>query len=340
MKISKPLLSVIVPCYNVEKYVDKCISSIVGQTYSNLEVILIDDGSTDNTGNICDSWQKRDQRIRVIHKQNEGLPYARKTGIEQTTADYVTFVDADDWIDKNMYSDMMAALLTTNSDVAQCELCFVYEDGRIMQRIEQHTGSIQTFERIESVIMLLEDEMWRVSFCTKIYKKSLFEHITFPKGRTWGEDYVNLELFHQISQSVFIDSAYYFYFQRNDSMTKQGNLRKEFKNISDKSDAYHDRYVFVERYPEYHSALPYVTNMTIGVIQKLLHIMVEYPQYFTNEQFDVKSEQLCSIQFTKNDKIQIGVKIDMFLLRANPKLYKVIRHYYHKLLKFKKDKHN
>ena len=111
--MDQPFLSVIVPCYNVETYINRCVSSIVSQTYINLKILLINDGSTDGTGTICDVWQEKDQRIRVIHKQNEGSSYARKTGIEQTTTEYVTFVDADDWIDKNMYASMMSALLTS-----------------------------------------------------------------------------------------------------------------------------------------------------------------------------------------------------------------------------------
>ena len=105
--MSSPLLSVIVPCYNVEKYLDKCIASIGAQTYANLEIILIDDGSADRTGELCDVWQARDPRIKVIHKQNEGSSYARKTGVENATAEYFAFVDSDDWIDPYMYSDMI-----------------------------------------------------------------------------------------------------------------------------------------------------------------------------------------------------------------------------------------
>ena len=137
---NQPLLTVIVPCYNVEKYMDKCISSIVNQTYANLEIILIDDGSADSTGMICDAWQGKDQRIRVIHKQNEGLSYARKTGVENMTAEYVAFVDSDDWIDADMFTDMMTAMISTNSDIAQCDYCKVFEDGRIEDHSDENTS--------------------------------------------------------------------------------------------------------------------------------------------------------------------------------------------------------
>ena len=185
-----PLLSVVVPCYNVEKYLDKCIVSIVEQTYPNLEILLIDDGSPDNSGAICDTWQERDSRIRVIHKQNEGSSYARKTGVEIATAEYITFVDSDDWIDRNMYSDMMTALLSTNSDIVQCDFCIVHEDGRIEHRVQERNTTVETMGRVEGVIMILEDHDWRTSMFTKIFKKKLFEHVEFPKGRAYGEDMI------------------------------------------------------------------------------------------------------------------------------------------------------
>jgi glycosyltransferase involved in cell wall biosynthesis len=328
----QPLLTVIVPSYNVEKYVDKCISSIVGQTYPNLEILLIDDGSTDNTGMLCDTWQERDSRIRVIHKQNEGLPYARKTGIENSTAEYVTFVDSDDWIDTNMYADMMTALLSTNSDIADCDMCLVYDDGRMEHRVNERHTTIKTMGRVESVIMVLEDHGWRTSFGTKIFKKTLFEHIQFPKRRLYGEDTIVHDLFHQTSQTVLLNSEYYFYYQRDDSATKVRNIRKEMKNYSDFSDAYYERYCFVKQHPEYHSALPFIEHKTICLCLGLLRNMMAYPQYFTDEYFKVKVEQLRSIPLTHNDKLRTVLKYEMYMIKMSPKLYKILRSVYVRII--------
>jgi len=333
--IHQPLLTVIVPCYNAENYLDKCISSIAGQTYPNLEILLIDDGSTDNTGNICDIWHAKDSRVRVIHKQNEGLPYTRKTGIENATAELVTFVDCDDWIDKNMYTDMIAALLSTNSDIAQCDFCFVYEDGRMEHRVEKHTNSITILGKTEGVKMILKDQTWRVSFWTKIYKKSLFDHITFPKGRMWGEDYINLELFHTATQTVFVDRAYYFYFQRNDSFIRRINIQKDMKMMSDLSDAYHDRYDFVNRHPEYHSYLKDVkyANLFAGIL--LLHNMIVFPQYFTAEYYHLKVKQMCSISFQKGEIKHRVTNMEVRVLKMGAKWYKLLRTLYIRMCKMK-----
>ena len=328
----QPLLSVIVPCYNVEKYLDKCIASIVGQTYSNLEIMLVNDGSTDSTGTICNSWKEKYQRISVIHKQNEGVSYARKTGIENATAEYVTFVDADDWIDKNMYADMMAALLSTNSDIAQCDFCIVHEDGRIEHRVQERDATIRILGRVEGVVMILEDHQWRTHLGCKIFKKTLFEHVEFPKGRVYGEDMIVHDLFHRASQTVFINKEFYFYLVRSGSISQQGDIRKEMRKLSDHSDAYFERYTFVKQYPEYHSALPCVKKATRIFIIRLLCNMVACPQYFTDEQFNMKAKQMRSIHFTQEDSLQCGERINLFLLKTNLKLFKFMRVFYNRVI--------
>lgn len=312
--MNRPLLTVIVPCYNVEKYVDKCIASIVDQTYSNLEILLIDDGSADNTGTICDTWQERDSRIRVIHKQNEGLPYARKTGMEHTTAEYVTFLDSDDWIDLNMYSDLMAALLSTDSDIAQCGVCEVYEDERIVHRNSEHkTRDFEVVGRVEGVLLISDDKKWRSWMGNKIYRKHLFEGIEFPKARRFAEDFISHDLFHKAKQSVYLHREYYFYLQRSGSITKVRNVPAEMKNQCDYFEAHFERYSFINRHPEYHNALPLLKYRTICVGINLLRSIIGYPQFFADDYFDEKMEQLRSIPvyFTRACFVYIGKRLHL-----------------------------
>jgi len=333
---NQPLLTVIIPCYNVELYVDKCISSIVNQTYPNLEILLINDGSTDSTGKICDEWQKRDPRIRVIHKQNEGSSFARRTGVDNTTAEYITFVDSDDWIDANMYTEMMSALLITDSDIADCDLCFMYEeDGRVVHRVDERDGTFITMGREESVILLLSTQSWRTSFCTKIFKRKLFEHIEFPK-RNKLDDFVIQYLYHQVSKTVLINRAFYYYFKRSGSICHPTDLQGKIKNYSERSDAYYERYLFVKQYREYHKAMPFVKYYTIYCNLSLLHAMIKHPQYFDKEQFRIKIEQLRSINFTREDNLPRGRKVDMYLLKISPKLFWFIRLLYFKAIQVKK----
>ncbi len=293
---NQPLLTVIVPCYKVEQYLDKCISSIVSQTYANLEILLIDDGSPDNCGKICDAWQERDKRIRVIHKPNEGLPYARKTGIDNTTGEYVTFVDADDWIHAEMYTEMMSALLSTNSDIAQCGVCVVYEDGRVEHRDnEQRKGNYEIVGRTEGVLLILDDQKWRSWLWCKIFKTPLFEHIQFEKDITWGEDFISHHLFHKASQSVYLHDEYYYYLQRDNALTKQKSLSALMYNHLSYCNAQYQRYRFVEQHPEYHSALRKVKTTTVLLLISFLNNMIALPQYLPKEVFKAKVKQLSAI---------------------------------------------
>ena len=321
--ICQPLLSVILPCYNVEKYIDKCIFSIVNQTYSNLEIILIDDGCTDSTGMICDAWKEKDQRIRVIHKQNEGAAYAMNIGVENAAAEYVAFVDPDDWIDLNMYTELMSALLTTGSDIAHCVLCYVYEDGRMKERILKDAATIQTYNRIEGVLMYLKN-IWFPSLPTKIFKKNLFDRVQLPKGRIFGYDLIVHLFFHQASQTVLLNRAYYFYLQRNVSISRQWDMPTEMKKISDISDLYFERFSFAERHPEYHDALPYTKRraMLFGIY--ILRNIIACPKLFPDGYLKAKMKQMRSISLSENTYLSRRLKYEWYVLKISPKLYQFL----------------
>jgi glycosyltransferase involved in cell wall biosynthesis len=334
--MNQPLLSVVVPCYKVEKYLDKCISSIVGQKYANLEILLIDDGSPDNCGMICDAWQDRDSRIRVIHKLNEGLAYARKTGVENATADYVTFVDGDDWIDEDMYANMMTALLNTGSDIAQCGVCMVYEkDGRKKHRdSEVKTSVFEVIGRIEGALLIIENNKWHSWMWNKIFKKYLFEGIVFPKGRGYAEDFIALYLFHKANQSVYTLDEYCYYLQRSDSYTGSKDIKNQLKNHCDFLDALYERYLFVAQHTEYHSILPKVKLWTLRLGIQLLRNIIALPEHFTDDYFYEKAKLVISIPLTSNDKLQRGLKIEYYVLKyAGARCYKFFRRLYNKRLK-------
>ena len=323
--MNQPLLSVIIPCYNVENYIDKCISSITRQRYTNLEILLVNDGSTDNTAMLCDAWHERDARIRVIHQQNQGASIARKTGVENATAEYVTFVDSDDWIDTNMFADLTSALLTTNSDIAHCDFCIVYEDGRMEHRVEEREAGHKIMDRTEGVIMVISDRKWRSALFCKIYKKTLFDTVEFPRGRVYGEDMIIHEIFHQAAQTVLLDNEYYFYLVREDSISRQKNVQREIKRHYDAGEAHYERYLFIERHPEYHSLLPSSKSLTIYLLLSALHNMVALPQFFPKGSLNAKAKQFISIPLSKNDNISIAARVYRVAAQINPKCYLFIR---------------
>ena len=325
----QPLLSVIVPCYNAEKYIDKCISSIIGQTYPNLEILLIDDGSVDNTGSLCDAWQKQDTRIQVIHQQNAGSSYAKKKGVESATAEYISFVDVDDWIDKNMYADMMSALLSTNSDIAQCGYCKVYENGNIEHcSKESDTGSIEIVGGVEGVLLILDDKKWKSYLWNKIFKKILFDHVVFPKDMNRGEDMISHDLFHHASQSVYLPDEYYFYYQSDGSLLRTDSISSQIKLQYQYAQNVYSRYLFVQKYPQYHSMLQAIKEKTMveGIIT--LRQMVAYPQYTSDEHFQLQAQWLRKIPLSKRDALSRGFKLDILLLKIHTGLYKMVRKLY------------
>ena len=326
----QPLLSVIVPCYNVESYIDKCVSSIVAQIYHHLEILLIDDGSTDHTGTLCDAWQKKDTRIQVIHQQNTGSSYARKNGVERAAAEYVTFVDADDWIDKNMYATMMSALLSTNSDIVQCGYCKVFEDRKSKQNDNvDKIGSMEVVGREEGVLLILDDKKWKSYLWNKIFKKHLFDKVVFPKDLNTGEDMISHDLFHHAAQSVYLSDEFYFYFQRDGSLLRTNSIASRIRSQYQYAQNVYNRYLFVKQYPQYHRMLQIIKEraMVEGVIS--LRDMVAFPQYSSEDHFHVQVNRLQTIPLSfRKDALSFGLKLDIFLLKVHPKLYKTVRKLY------------
>ena len=192
-------ISIIVPFYNVEKYAPKCIESIINQTYTNLEIILVDDGSPDTCGKICDDYALKDGRIKVIHKKNAGLSDARNVGIKEATGKYIGFVDGDDYIEKDMYKYLYNLIKENNADISICGVEEVYEDGSIQD--EKAKESIEILSKEDAIKELLLDKKVRSHAWDKLYKRELFENIEYPYGRKMEDIATTYKLF---DLSIFI----------------------------------------------------------------------------------------------------------------------------------------
>ncbi|MCL2074476.1 MAG: glycosyltransferase [Marinilabiliaceae bacterium] len=329
-----PLLSVIVPCYNVEKYINNSISSIVGQTYQNLEIILINDGSTDSTGYICNKWRDKECRIKVIHKQNQGASSARKDGLKLASGKFVTFVDADDWININMYSNMMTALLNTNSDIAECDMCFVYDDEHKETLNNNYNSELKILNRIEGVVAIVQD-LKRITLNTKIFKKILFENIIFPLEIGYGDDMFVYKLYHKASQSVYLNQDYYFYLQRSDdSICNNKNISAELKKLSDWSEVIYECYSFIAQHSEYHAAKTKLGDYVKCVGMRLLRCMVVFPKHFKYQNFRSTAQQVRSIPFRKGELLPKSIRIEIYILKISPLIYKFYRTFYNKIIQF------
>ncbi len=240
---NKQLLSVIIPVYNVEKYLDRCIRSVIGQSYENLEIILVDDGSTDNSPNLCDEWIKRDERIRVIHKINGGLSDARNAGLEVARGELITFVDSDDYIMLDMYSQMIEALNLYDADISVCGDFFVNEEKQIYKIENVHELSdIEVFSKQEAIEILCMDRYIVSHAWDKIYKRKVIIGERFPIDHNYEDIYVMHNIFLNACKIVHINQPKYFYIQREGSIVKTPSL----KNQNDLLEAYVTRYKKLE----------------------------------------------------------------------------------------------
>ncbi len=217
------LISVIVPVYNVEKYLARCIDSILVQTYKNIEILLIDDGALDNSGNICDEYEKKDMRVKVIHKKNGGLSDARNCGIENATGDFLSFIDSDDWIEPEFLETLYNSLKENNADISVVGINKFYDDGRVVEEICPPVGCVDdTTQRC----MLLERYMvYSVVAWNKLYKKEMFDEIRYPKGYIHEDEYVAHKLMYKAERVCFSDRPLYNYYQRTNSI--MGAFREE-----------------------------------------------------------------------------------------------------------------
>ena len=219
------LISVIVPVYNVEKYLRRCIDSIINQTYTNLEIILVDDGSPDNCGKICDEYADKDSRIKVIHQQNGGLSAARNAGLDIATGDYIGFVDSDDYIAPEMYEKLYEALVQSDADVSICNFQRVDEEGNRLKTREKINNDI--FTNYQALTELQGNKgLCFIIVCNKLFNKALFNEVRFPLGKKCEDNYIAHKLIYNSKRAVCIDDILYYYLQRETSI--MSNITLEF----------------------------------------------------------------------------------------------------------------
>lgn len=238
----KPKLSIIVPIYNVEKYINKCIDSILAQTFTDFELILVDDGTLDNCGKICDEYAKADSRIKVIHKKNGGLSSARNAGIDIAQGEYIGFVDSDDLIKDDMYDLLYKAILKYNADISICNFIKFDEDSQFIFKKEMDEG-MEVWTNIEALEKLNTDNDGKIVVAwNKLYKKELWNDIRFPKGKIHEDAFTMHKILFAANKVVNTNKYLYGYLQRNSSIIGSGFSL----NSLDYIEALHNRIKFYD----------------------------------------------------------------------------------------------
>ena len=212
-------ISVVVPVYNVKKYLEKSFESIADQTYDNLEIVLVDDGATDGSGKLCDELAKKDNRVKVCHKVNGGLSSARNHGLLNATGDYIIFIDSDDYIHPDMISSLYSEIKRTDSDGAVCGIMNVYNTKEVPQCSD--TEIVFECDREKFLKELLIGEKIPGSVCNKLIKKEIADKLQFPVGKIYEDAFYHLDLVKAAKSYVVITKPYYYYFHRGDSITTQ-----------------------------------------------------------------------------------------------------------------------
>ncbi len=250
----EPTVSVIIPVYQVEKYLDKCIASVVGQTYQNLQIILIDDGSTDRSPAICDEWKERDPRITVIHQPNGGLSRARNAGLKVATGKFVGFVDSDDWIEPNMVECLLAALQKTDADIAVGGFEGFTEDSKSIPYAKAKSTErslCSTGDALKRLLLLrgfIRNFVWN-----KLYRRTVLSGVAFPEGRLYEDVTWTAQVIGNAKSVVCVDQIFYHYLHRPDSLSRDDQqfvrrLRDELELTEQRLDYIHSHYPSLDKF--------------------------------------------------------------------------------------------
>lgn len=219
-----PLISVIIPVYNVEKHLHRCLDSVIAQTYQNLEIICVDDGSVDESGKICDQYAVRDARIKVIHQENQGLSAARNRGLDAADGEYIAFVDRDDYILEDMYKKMLDMLLNYNVDLCVCQWQYEFSDGRQVVKKKNIDPTIYGRKTSLEFARFLYRSNYEngvvVAAWNKLYRRALLDTIHF-EGRIHEDDAFNGRIMAKNISVYVMEEQFYVYAQNGDSLTNK-----------------------------------------------------------------------------------------------------------------------
>lgn len=221
-------LSVIVPVYNVEAYLDKCVESIIEQTYDNLEIILVNDGSTDTCSLMCEEWEKKDERVVVIHKENGGLSSARNAGIDRATGEYIAFVDSDDWLERSIYEESISEMTSKDADVIIFGMTRIDEEGKVVNGQKLDYKLLEGVDIEKNIFEAIKDNYFGYAW-NKVYKTDIIKNnrIKYNLQIIDREDIAfNLELLPYMKKVIILDKIGYFYLQRKTSLLHIQSLKR------------------------------------------------------------------------------------------------------------------
>lgn len=319
MENTNDLISVIVPVYNVEKYLSQCINSILNQTVKNLEIILVDDGSLDNSGKICDEFSKKDNRIIVIHKENNGLSSARNAGLEIATGSYIGFVDSDDWLDETMYETLLRLIKDTSSDISCCKFFKTANSEEKISPIDNEV--IESFNNIEGLNNFYTDLYTQtVVAWNKLYARKLFDNVIYPTGKIHEDEGTTYKLFYKANKITYTNIPLYYYRITPNSITTSKFNKKRLDIL----DVYDEKIKFIKTINNddiYSKTLKWYLFTLINCYFECSNNMEDNQEYLGSIKTKI-------FEIYKNYNRSTGKQLHWIILfsifKINPKLYKLI----------------
>ena len=312
MENQLPLISIIVPVYNVQDYVGKCLDSICGQSYRNLEIIVIDDGSTDNSPTICDSFAEKDARIKVLHCKNGGLSVARNRGLDIAEGELIGFVDSDDWIEADMYESLYRVLSQYKADISICSF-FRDED---QQSIPQYnSGKIHIWKSFDAIHEVIEDKRIHNSMCFLLCKRDIFKCLRFPVGQIYEDIAMSYLIYARAGRVVYIEKPLYHYIMRPGSIAHSlsYDASKEYEIFR----TIYERTAFLKTYNRtlWKESLDKTVQRAIHLIN---HISLDKANSEKNEQIvtSVLEKVATLLRYTN-----VGLRLRVLFIMRNRELY-------------------
>ena len=329
-----PKLSIIIPVYNVKGLIDRCIQSVLSQTFRDYELILIDDGSSDGSAEKCDNYERKDDRVRVIHQKNSGQSYARNVGIKMAKGEFVGFVDSDDYIEPLMYESMLESAEKNDADIVVCKLQLVEPTGKIIKVVGYDDTHV--FNKLEATREILKDDMIPSFPVNKIYKRHLFKDIEFPIGRIFEDTATIYKLFYKSDKVVTISYMGYNYIQNpcGTCKARHQDINKYLNRELFNALAFDERYLFARTTPGLEEVVSLCAFKAYKMIRCFIHMLGHKKYKLTKEQKSMVDDIMRSFDTKDLSEFSLLEKMDLYMYRISEPLllfYINIVPFFHKM---------
>lgn len=310
-----PLVTIILPVYNVAKWLDTCMQSIVKQTYANLQIILIDDGSTDESPAICEHWAAEDSRINVVHQQNAGLSAARNTGLQLRKGEYVCFVDSDDYVEPDYVERMLDTALTEQADMVVCNIRKEDEDGNPVKEPDP-AFEAKTFTCRQYMAYALRSSWKHIVAWNKLYRSSIWNDFGYPVGKVHEDEFVFAQLIARCSRIACISDVLYHYVQHDGSIM---NRKFSIRNL-DRIEALYQRFFFLNAHGFHDCLLHTFDSILINFMDAEKYLRNDIQARQRLQSLSIQGRKLCLICLQQPSSLPKKIKF-LFCLAFSPLTY-------------------